>query len=204
MLGAAATEEQLRVLGHGLMSNHVHLIVVPERSDSMSAAFRVAHGNYSRWLNIRLSRCGHVWQSRYLSCALDQAHAAYAMHYMEYNPVRAGMVESVLDYPWSSARAHVGLVEASPWLGAKDWVERYPPATWRQILGLGFKHSGHLDRLREATRTGRPFGSRDFVAELEAKLERTLTPRKHGPRMQMEPAGAAANQPVAQTTAFRG
>lgn len=44
-------------------------------------------------------------------------------------------------------------------------------------------------RLRQTTRTGRPFGAPDFVAELEAKLDRTLHPRKRGrkPKTEQEP-----------------
>ena len=45
---------------------------------------------------------------------------------------------------------------------------------------MGFRLSGDLDRLREATRTGRPFGSKDFVAELKVKLEGNLDPQKPG------------------------
>ncbi|MDZ7640060.1 MAG: hypothetical protein U5J83_17720 [Bryobacterales bacterium] len=102
------------------------------------------------------------------------------MRYVEFNPVRAEMVESVLDYPWSSAQAHSGLIAAPEWLETRDWQERYPPMKWKEVLGLGFRHSGDLDRLREATRTGRPFGTDDFVAELEAKLDRNLFPQKPG------------------------
>ncbi|MCW5964071.1 MAG: transposase [Bryobacterales bacterium] len=180
-LSEAFDDPQLRIWGHCLMSNHVHLIVVPNvRLHGQS--FRIAHSNYSRWLNIRLRRCGHVWQNRYFSCPLDPAHAAYAMRYVEFNPVRAGMVESVLDYAWSSAKAHAGLDAAPPWHGSQDWAKRYPPEKWREVLGLGFRLSGDLDRLREATRTGRPFGAPDFVAELEAKLDRVLLPQKRGPK----------------------
>src|SRR3546814_20917073 len=63
-LAEAARDAQLRIWGHCLMSNHIHLIVVPERPDSMARAFRIAHSNYSRWLNIRLLRCGPVCQNR--------------------------------------------------------------------------------------------------------------------------------------------
>lgn len=149
------------------MSNHVHLNVVPEKCDSMVTTFRVAHSTYSRWLNIRLRRCGHVWQNRYFSCPLDPAHLAYAMRYVESNSVRAGMVECVLDYEWSSARAHAGLEEPPRWLDVKEWGRRYPLERWKEVLGLGFRASGDLDRLRSATRTGRPYGSDDFVMELE-------------------------------------
>lgn len=104
------------------------------------------------------------------------------MRYVEFNPVRAGMVESVLDYAWSIAMAHVGLDAASPRNGSEDWAARYPPEKWREVLGLGFRLSGDLDRLRKATRTGRPFGAPDFVAELVAKLDRALLPQKRGPK----------------------
>src|SRR5690606_15045405 len=59
--------------------------------------------DYSRWLNIRLRRRGHSWENRYFSSPLDPAHVDYAMRYVEFNPVRAELLTSVLDYPWSSA-----------------------------------------------------------------------------------------------------
>lgn len=107
------------------------------------------------------------------------------MRYVEFNPVRAGMVASVLDYPWSSAQAHAGLVAAPNWL-SENWAARYPPENWKAVLGLGFRLSGDLDRLREATRTGRPFGTDDFVSELEAKLDRSLFPNKPDPKPKPE------------------
>lgn len=158
------------------------LIVAPARIDSLALALREAHRNYSRWLNIRLRRCGHVWQNRYYSCPLDPAHAAYAMRYVEFNPVRAEMVRSVLDYPWSSARAHAGLDAPPSWLDTASWNPRYPTEKWKELLGLGFERSGDLDWLRVATRTGRSFDTPDLVAELESKTERNLFPQKSGPK----------------------
>lgn len=58
---------------------------------------------------IRLIRRGRVWRNLYFSCPLDPAHAAFALRCVEFNPVRAGMVEPVLDHEWSSARAHTGM-----------------------------------------------------------------------------------------------
>ncbi len=182
LLAKAAEAAPLPVLGYCLMTNHFHWIAVPLRCDSLALALREAHRNYSRWLNIRLRRCGHVWQNRYFSCPLDPAHAAYAMRYVEFNPLRAEMVPSVFDYPWSSARAHAGLDPPPSWLDTESGAARYTAEKWKEVLGLGFRHSGDLDRLREATRTGRPFGTPDFVAELEAKLARQLSPQKPGPK----------------------
>jgi putative transposase len=92
------------------------------------------------------------------------------------------MVQPVVDCPWSSAQAHAGRIAAPEWLKTRDWEERYPPMKWKEVFGLGLRPSRELDRLREATRTGRPFGTDDFVAELEAKLGRNLFPQKPGPK----------------------
>ena len=64
LLANHASSAELDILGYCLMTNHVHLIVVPKRRDSMATTFRRVHGSYSQWLNIRLRRTGHAWQSR--------------------------------------------------------------------------------------------------------------------------------------------
>ena len=58
---------------------------------------------------------------------------------------------------------------------------------------LGFRLSGDLDRLRGATRTGRLFGTDNFVAELETKLDRSLFPNKPGPNPKANTVGRAAH-----------
>ena len=87
------------------MPNHVHLVAVPDASDSLANALRRAHGRYAMYLNARRGRSGHLWQNRFYSCALDGAHLAVALRYVERNPVRAGLAESVEQYRWSSAAA---------------------------------------------------------------------------------------------------
>ena len=198
LLARYSCEAQLQILGYCLMSNHIHLIAVPARLDSMAIAMRDTHQSYSRWLNIRLRRRGHVWQNRYFSCPLDPAHAAYAMRYVEFNPVRAAMVESVLDYPWSSARPHCGLDGAPDQLDLSGWQRLYSAQQWTEVLGLGFRLCGDLDRLRRATRTGRPLGTPDFVAELEERLERTLHPQKRGRKPKGEQESAQPRKKTAR------
>lgn len=57
----------VRVLAYCLMSNHVHLVVVPERADSLAVLFRRVHGGYAQALNAGLGRTGHLWQNRFYS-----------------------------------------------------------------------------------------------------------------------------------------
>ena len=46
---------------------------------------------------------GHLWQNRFYSCALDEAHLWVALRYLERNPVRGNRVARPEEYEWSSA-----------------------------------------------------------------------------------------------------
>jgi REP-associated tyrosine transposase len=179
-----STQYHLRLLGYCLMTNHVHLIAVPGRPNSLAKALGRAHHDYTRWLHIRRGWVGHLWQNRFFSCPLDAAHRWEALRYVELNPVRAGLVRRADDWPWSSARAH--LAEASSdderLLDLTPWRDRYGAARWREALESSVSDVALRDRIREATRTGRPLGSAEFVDSLECALKRRLRPAKPGPK----------------------
>ena len=80
------------------------------------------------------------------------------MAYIERNPVRAGMVVRAEDYAWSSAAAHVGGRDGIGLLEMADWREHYTAARWSEALRLGIDEEALRERIRDATRTGRPFG----------------------------------------------
>ena len=74
------------------MTNHVHLVAVPESADSMARTLRRAHSQYAQWFNRRYHRSGHLWQGRFFSCSLGPDHLVTALAYVDLNPVRAGLV----------------------------------------------------------------------------------------------------------------
>jgi putative transposase len=57
-LGENAGRYGVRLFGYCLMTNHVHLIAVPEREDSLARALGCAHGDYARWLHVRKRQTG--------------------------------------------------------------------------------------------------------------------------------------------------
>jgi REP element-mobilizing transposase RayT len=79
----------VRLLGWCLMTNHVHLIAVPERSDSLSILLRRAHGLYAQYYNARYEHAGHLLQNRFFACLLGTSHLWTALAYVERNPLRA-------------------------------------------------------------------------------------------------------------------
>jgi putative transposase len=170
-------QARVRILAYCLMSNHVHLVAIPEEPQSLGLALRRAHGRYALYLNTRRDRVGHLWQNRFYSCALDEDHLWVALRYVERNPVRANLVTRPDEYAWSSAAAHVGMEGKCALL---DWqfhagvggVER-----WRALLAEPEEVLA-IRALQRGTFTGRPVGSPDFVAGLERKLGRPLASRQ--------------------------
>ena len=179
----------LSLLGYCLMSNHVHLIVIPHTPDALAQALKQAHGRYASYWNARNSSTGHVWQGRFYSCPLDMSHLWMALRYVELNPVRAGMVDLALQWPRSSAVAHGGL-QSDPMLDMDSWRERWTPAEWGEFLASA-ESEMEVRELRRSTHTGCPLGGPDFVTALEKSTMRPLAPRKPGRR---KSSVTAANQ----------
>ena len=169
----------LSLLGYCLMSNHVHLIAVPQTPYSLSQSLKHAHGRYAAYWNARQSSTGHVWQGRFYSCPLGESHLWAALRYVELNPVRAGMVATPEQWRWSSAAAHFDLAEPNPLLEMDRWRKRWTVAEWRRYVSEA-ESAADLSSLRCFTHTGRPLGSPDFVAGLEELTSRPLALRKGG------------------------
>ena len=178
LLAEWAAARGVEVWAYCLMPNHVHLVAVPATQDALRRALGEAHRRYSRRVNFREGWRGHLWQGRFASFPLDQAHLSMATRYVELNPVRARLVRRPEDCPWSSAAAHLcgrddALVRVAPLL------ERFED--WGEFLAGGLTEA-EAGLLRRHERTGRPLGGESFVLRLEALLGRLLHPQKRGPK----------------------
>lgn len=166
------------VWAYCLMPNHVHLIVVPESEDGLRRAIGEAHRRYTRRVNFREDWRGHLWQGRFASFVMDEPYLLNCARYVERNPVRAGLCKRAVDYPWSSAAAHVagkddGLVKARPLLELEPrWARHLAADPDEEMIRALRRHEG----------TGRPVGSARFLQRLERVVGRVLRPRKAGRR----------------------
>jgi putative transposase len=178
LLSDAARAAQVDIWSYCLMPNHVHVIAVPSDADGLWRTFRKVHRHYTGYINARLRVTGHLWQGRYGSVAMDEAHLHAAFRYVALNPVRARLVTRPEDWAWSSVRAHLA--------GASDGVVTVEPALERvgdfaAFLSEDFDEAMTYAALRKAESVGRPIGSKDWIADMEARTGLTLAPAKRGP-----------------------
>lgn len=174
------------ILAYCLMTNHVHLLAVPSSVDGLARAIGEAHRRYTLHINRRSGARGYLFQGRFFSCPLDEAHLLSATRYILRNPVRAGMVERAHDWPWSSAAFHLrerrddSLVTQPDLPGLAQGA-----AQWRDWLRTDVDEE-QIARLREKSRTGRPCGNPHFIERAEQLSRRQLQLRSSG-RKRREP-----------------
>ncbi len=181
-LKASAEKYPVQIWAYCLMSNHVHLLAVPEGEEALARCIGRTNLLYTQYANRRYGRTGRLWQNRFFSSVVEKETYLWAVsRYIEMNPVKAGLVGEPATYPWSSCRAHVLGTEDAVMVG-QDWLEERERESYRRFLS-------HADpdgeeRIRRTTSTGRPLGSVEFTAALEVQTSRRLLLGKAGrPRM---------------------
>jgi putative transposase len=134
-----------------LMPNHVHLILVPADEDGLRATLAPTHRRYSWEINQRQGWRGYLWQGRFASAPMEEAHVHACLRYVELNPVRARLVAGAEEWRWSSARAHLGLGDdgLTDLAAAAAWVD-----DWRSFLDAGLGDE-EAEAIRAAERSGR-------------------------------------------------
>ncbi len=176
MLGEEIARHGASVLIRCLMTNHVHLVAVPHREDSLANGFGRAHWRYTRMKNFAAGVRGYLFQGRFSSCVLDEGHLLAAARYVEQNPVRASMANVPWDYPWSRARFHLGITVHDPLVTDRTLLGLVQD--WERLLLSS--DEGRLSTLRKRIRTGRPAGHAALVARVEKITGRDPSKGKPG------------------------
>jgi putative transposase len=170
----------MEILAYCLMDNHVHLVSIPRSKNSFVEGLAEVHRKFTTIINIREDWRGFLWQGRFLSYPLDEAHCYAAIRYVENNPVRAGLVSKAEDFRWSSAPAHVR--------GTKDPILAFHSKimkikNWTDFLGDPVEEKT-LAMIRKHEKSGRPLGGEIFLAKIEKMTGARLLSAKK--RMSLE------------------
>ncbi|TFI57559.1 transposase [Sphingomonas parva] len=189
LLRAGCEAANVTCLAWCLMDNHVHLVLVPATADGLRGALAEAHRRYTSHVNAREGWRGYLFQGRFASYPMDDAHLMAAVRYVERNPVAAGLAARAEDWRWSSARSHLaGRRAAGDPLTDVAALSRHVP-NWRAMLRYGLEAGGATvegERLAAAIearlRTGRPLAAAPWIAAQETALARPLAPARRGPK----------------------
>src|SRR5262249_946395 len=183
----ARTKERypFRLFGYCLMTNHFHLLLRPEPSQSISRILHSRTVAHTWRYHKRHRTSGHVWQGRFKSPVIqDDAHLLVVLRYIEANPLRARLVADPADYRWSSFQQHGAGRDDPPLSGFPEWggvgrAEAERRERWRAKVRAVQKES-ELATVRGSLRSGRPLGSPDWTEHMAERLKIDLSPRARG------------------------
>lgn len=168
-----------------LMTNHVHLLMTPERENSIGKALQSLGRRYVQYFNYTQKRTGTLWEGRYKSTPIDsESYLLTCYHYIELNPVRANMVAHPREYPWSSYLCHAEghfdklIDDHTLYLGlGQEDVERQ--AAYQALFKAQVSEAA-LVAIRAATNKGWALGSDRFMEEIASAVSRRVAPLPKG------------------------
>ncbi len=172
-----------------LMNNHFHLLATPATAEALPKMMQAVGRSYVRYFNQRHGRTGTLWEGRYRSTLIESERYLLAcMAYIDLNPVRAGMVAQVSDWPWSSHKHYTGLhqdklvtAHALYWMLGNTPFAR--EAAYRDLVQVGLDADTQT-ALTDAALKGWALGGAGFVAQLQEKSQRRITKARPGrPRL---------------------
>ena len=93
----------IEIYAYCLMNNHVHLFLRETETGGISAFMKKILSHYAGWYNFKYERTGHLFANRYKSLPVeDDSYFLTLAKYIHRNPVKAGIVENMQDYRYSS------------------------------------------------------------------------------------------------------
>jgi REP element-mobilizing transposase RayT len=103
------SQSQYKLLAYCLMGNHVHLLLKTEKEE-LGQIFRRIGASYVYWYNHKYNRTGHLFQDRYKSEVVEtDAYLFAVLRYIHQNPIKAGIVNKLEEYTWSSYAEYLRL-----------------------------------------------------------------------------------------------
>ncbi|AXA92748.1 transposase [Massilia sp. YMA4] len=166
--GLATVCQRFNFLVHAYcqMGNHYHL-VVQTAEGNLSQGMRHLNGTYTQRFNRRHQLAGHLFQGRYHAVLVQRgSHLLELGRYVVLNPLRAGLVKSLDEWPWSSHPYVLGRYRAPAWLDVDGLLRQFGPERSRALQAYarfvteGVGCASPLERAQH----GLVLGDDDFVA----------------------------------------
>jgi putative transposase len=173
-----------------LMTNHVHILLTPEREGSAGELMKRLGQRYVQYINRTYKRSGTLWEGRFRSCLVQQEnYLLTCQRYIELNPVRAGMVEHPGEYRWSSYRTNAQsecseVVAPHPAYLQLGKTDEERQDAYRELFRFHLE-PGIIGQIRKATNGNFVLGNDRFQDQIALALGRRVKPGNAGrPRKQ--------------------
>lgn len=164
----------LQISAYCLMSNHYHLLInTPE--GNISRCMRHVNGVYTQRFNRQHKTDGQLFRGRYKAVLIDaDNHLLEVLRYIHRNPLQAGIVQSLGDFPWSSHPGYISNAKKWEWLH-KEFLLSMMSAkkSKRKAIYLDFisqEEPGEIERFYSLKNLPSILGSNSFKEWVKEKF----------------------------------
>ena len=162
-----------------LMDNHYHLMLrTPE--GNLQRIMRHINGLYTQHYNRTQRTDGPLFRGRYKSVLVDaQAYWLHLSRYIHRNPLEAGVVRELSQYPWSSYPTYLEQAPKPPWLTVQTVLRaigsRNLPARYSDFVE-GESSNDSLDAFYGRHKQASILGNERFVKRMMAQAQPLIDP----------------------------
>jgi REP element-mobilizing transposase RayT len=169
-LGKMSDRFEVEVYAYVLMDNHYHLLLKTNKPN-ISKSMQWFGTTYTRQYNIKHKRNGHLFQGRFKNFLIENDEYLMLLScYIHRNPLRAGIVRRLADYPWSSYPIYAYGKKSPEWLLTKpilsllDTKDKH--MAYRKMVQ---DYSREEKKIWEDFRHGLFLGSQKFIDRIKSK-----------------------------------
>ena len=161
----------IEVFAYVLMGNHYHLLLRITQAN-LSKAMQWLGTAYTLRFHANNGTGGHLFQGRFKSIIVENdAYLLRLSCYIHRNPLRAGIVTRIADYPWSSYPFYAYKKKPPAWLATGLIINQIHAkdrhAAYRRKVQ---QYSDEKGRLWEDVKHGLVFGSQSFLDQLKSRF----------------------------------
>ena len=161
---------EVDIFAYVLMSNHYHLLIRTNQ-DNLSKSMQWLGTTYTRRFNLKHFRSGHLFQGRFKSILVqNDAYLTQLSCYIHRNPLRAGLVNRLADYHWSSYRTYAYKASPTKWLN-KDLIlsQCNGEDSYKAYREMVQKYSEEESKVFENLRHGIVIGTKQYLNKITQK-----------------------------------
>jgi REP element-mobilizing transposase RayT len=170
VIGEMADSYCADIFAYVLMSNHYHLLLRTNQAN-LSKSMQWLALTYTRRFNNRNFRSGHLFQGRFKSIIIQ--NDSYLMRlscYIHRNPLRAGIIDRLVEYPWSSYKYYAYGGKAPDWLKTEPILAQFRAKDRHKAYREKVQQYADEEKnLWEDFRHGMIIGTKDFVDKIRSK-----------------------------------
>lgn len=168
LLGTLTERFNVEIHAFVLMDNHYHLLVKTIDAN-LSKAMQWFGTTYACKFNIANQYGGHLFQGRFKSIIVqNDAYLLRLSFYIHRNPLRAGIVERLADYPWSSYLYYAYKKKPPFWLKTENIAAQLSGNDRYQAYRSKTQTYADEDSsFWEDVKHGLIYGSQEFVVDIK-------------------------------------